>query len=71
MTALGFHLACAVVMGLDGFVLAFAAGLPCVVYTAATLSAVMPVPARWGVAGAVAMAVVGWLAFWLGRETRP
>ncbi|MEV1199428.1 hypothetical protein [Microbispora rosea] len=69
--ALGFHLICGIVMGLDGFVLAFAAGLPCVVLTAATVSEAVPAHVRLAIGGAFSAAVVAWLAYWLGRETRP
>lgn len=56
-SAIMFHAVCALVMGLDGFLLPFAAVLPCVVASADLVSAHVPGPIRLGCGCAVTLGV--------------
>ena len=69
VAAVVFHLACGVVMGLDAFTFAFAAGLPCVLWCSLAASDTMSPTARLVLGVAFAGAVLLWMAFWLGRES--
>jgi len=66
--ALAFHLACGVVMGLDGFLLPFAATFPCAYWASDRLAAQVPSEARLLAGAVLVCAVVGWLAHWRSAE---
>ncbi|WP_158858064.1 hypothetical protein [Streptomyces sp. NRRL B-1347] len=63
-----FHLSCAFGMGLDAFLLPFAATYPCVLVIQDWLSDHLSAVERTGIAGAAACAIIGFAAFNLGQE---
>jgi len=66
--AFGFHLACGVVMGLDGFTLPFAASFPCAIWASGWLAAHLPGEVRLLAGAVLVCAVVAWLAHWRSAE---
>jgi hypothetical protein len=67
--AVRFHVACGLVMGLDAFTFAFAAGLPCVLWCSFAVASTTSPTVRIVSGVAFAVAVLLWMAFWSGRET--
>lgn len=67
--ALGFHVLCAVVMGLDGFLLPFAATFPSVYFASAQLAVHVPSELRLLIGALLVCAVCAWLAHWRALET--
>lgn len=66
--ALAFHVACGVVMGLDGFMLPFAASFPSAYWASGWLAAHVPAEARLLTGAILVCAVVAWLAHWRSAE---
>jgi len=66
--ALFFHLACGVVMGLDGFTLPFAASFPCAYWASGWLAGHVPAEVRLLAGAILVCAVVAWLAHWRSAE---
>jgi hypothetical protein len=66
--AAGFHVACALVMGLDGFLLPFLATFPSVLWASGWLTGHLPATARLTAGAILACGVTGWLAHWHAAE---
>ncbi|NUR71719.1 MAG: hypothetical protein HOU81_12930 [Hamadaea sp.] len=67
--AVAFHTMCAVVMGLDGFVLPFAATFPSAYWISAALADEVPGILRLLIGAVLVCAVTGWLAHWHATES--
>ncbi|MBT2449711.1 hypothetical protein J7F03_22040 [Streptomyces sp. ISL-43] len=67
---LAFHLGCAFTMGLDAFLLPFAATYPCVLVAQGRLADHLTHVERATIAGAAACAITGFAFFHLGKERR-